>query len=1073
MQRVRVLVVTALLMLSQTVTFAQKTSQDEASRQRFRQALDLYQKEKYASAQNLFDQLTAAVQSKASASQDVTMTEDARFYAAVCAEKLGNRDADFRLEEFLRLHPQSKHVGMANFYLGNYHYSVGDYKKALKYYKKVPAVEVDFGHRSEYNFKVGYCHFVDEDYNEAKKCFGQEINGKSKYTNASLYYYAHLQYMEGKYDLALRNFNKLQGDKKFAKIVPSYTARIYYYLGKNDELLQMAPTLLLEEDVFKKNEIRQMVAEVYFNRGEYKNALDYYREAMTSNDPAPATEQALPAEEQALPAENLSGKGKKKKKGQPQLSVQACTPQDSYYQIGYCYYMLHEYDSAQYYLSKKTACTDSVAQHSLYVLGDVFIHLGRKADARSMFQQAAAMDFDAKVKEDALFQYAKLSYELNSNPYNESIRSLEDYLVKYPRTPHKAEVQEMLTSLYFTTRNYKDALTLIEKIPDRSPALNQAYQRIVINRGIEVFNTGNMKSAAAYFQKAAQINALPKYTSDAYYLLAESRYRLGDYEAAGKTLDRFMVSTNATNSPYYRQALYTHGYLCLKRENTADAIDDFKMLQRLGVADEHQRNDVDNRLGDCYYLQSNYNEAMKYYDRVINAADPDADYSTYQKAMSYGALGKYHEKLSFLNQIFERFPSSSLASKALFEVGQTYLVCDNNEMALTYFNKFLKEYPQSSLVKTALLNMGLIYYNTDRNNDALEVFDRLLTHYAGTDEARDALSTVKNIYVSQNRVDEYFSYVKRTTKTTVSTVEQDSTTYLSAENLYMSGDCESSVRGFESYLEKFPEGLFHLQAHYYAADCLFRNGQNERALPHFEAVAAAGKNNYTERSLHNAANIAFNLGNFTKSIDLYSQMVAMAESDNVRLSGRVGILRSWNRLGDRDSIIASAGALLAEQKVTPELRDEALIAMARTYFADSATYTQADSLYDLLRSSTNGEYSGEAAYRIAEMRFFQHDYAGAERAIETIIADPASDYYLAKSFILWADIFYARGNKMQAKQTLQSIIDNYEGDDLVQLALAKRNAILQEEGALQPPEEEEIIIELDGVNENDNDNENK
>lgn len=1054
MQRIRVLIVTALLLLSQATAFAQKTSQDEASRQRFRQAQDLYQKEKYASAQNLFDQLAAQAEAG-------TMTEDARYYAAVCAEKLGNRDADFRLEEFLRLHPQSKHVGMANFYLGNYHYSVGDYKKALKYYKKVPVAEVDYGHRSEYNFKVGYCHFAAEDYGEAKKCFGQEINGKSKYTNAALYYYAHLQYMEGKYDLALRNFNKLQGDKKFAKIVPSYIARIYYYLGKNDELLQMAPTLLLEEDVFKKNEIRQMVAEVYFNRGEYKNALDYYRAAMTSTD-----DQA-PAPNEAAAPEMARKKGKK---GQPQLAVQACTPQDSYYQIGYCYYMLHEYDSAQYYLSKKTSCTDSVAQHSLYVLGDVFIHLGRKADARSMFQQAAAMDFDAKVKEDALFQYAKLSYELNSNPYNESIRSLEEYLVKYPRTAHKAEVQEMLTSLYFTTRNYKDALTLIEKIPDRSPALNQAYQRIVINRGIEVFNTGNMKSAAAYFQKASQINALPKYTTDAYYLLAESRYRLGDIEAAGKTLDRFMVSTNATSSPYYIQALYTHGYLCMKRDNVTDAVDDFKMFQRLatGKVDEHQTNDVDNRLGDCYYLQSEYNEAMKYYDRVINAADRDADYATYQKAMAYGAMGKYHEKLSFLNQIFEKYSQSALAPKALFEVGQTYLVCDNNEMALLYFNNFLKQYPQSTLVKTALLNMGLIYYNTDRNNEALEVFDRLLTHYAGTDEARDALSTVKNIYVSQNRVDEYFSYVKRTTKTSVSTVEQDSTTYLSAENLYMSGDCESSVRGFESYLEKFPEGLFHLQAHYYAADCLFRNGQNERALPHFEAVAAAGKNNYTERSLHNAANIAYSLGNFTKAIDLYSQMVQMAESDNVRLSGRVGLLRCWNRLGDRDSVIASAQALIGESKVTSELRDEALVSMARTYYADSNTYRQADSLYDLLRTSSNGEYSGEAAYRIAEMRFFQHDYAGAERAIETIIADPASDYYLAKSFILWADIFYARGNKMQAKQTLQSIIDNYDGDDLVQLALEKRNAILQEEGALQPPEEEEVIIELDNENVNEN-----
>ena len=494
MQRIKFLLVIAVVLWTAQPVFAQKSSSDEAVRRLYRQAVDLYQKEKYASAQSLFDKLSADA-----AAVDAEMASEACFFGAVCAEKLGNRDADFRLTEFLRLYPQNKHTNMANFYLGNYHYAAGDYAKALKYYKKVPAREVEYGHRSEYNFKVGYCYFVDEDYGEAKKYFSQDINGRTKYTNASLYYYAHLQYMEGKYDLALRNFEKLQSDNKFAKIVPSYIARIYYYLGKNDELLQMAPTLLLEEDVFKKNEIRQMVAEVYFNRGEYKNALDYYTAAMRNRD-----------KEETAPVPDVAPAAKGKK-----VQPVACTPQDSYYQIGYCHYMLHQYDSAQFYLSKKTACDDSVAQNALYVLGDVDIKLGRKNEARSMFLQASRMDYDPKIKEDALFNYAKLSYELNANPYNESIRSFEDYLIKYPKSRHKGEVQEILSSLYFTTRNYKDALTLIEKIQDRSPLMNQAYQRIVINRGIEVFNTGNMKTAASYFQKAAKINAVPKYTTDA------------------------------------------------------------------------------------------------------------------------------------------------------------------------------------------------------------------------------------------------------------------------------------------------------------------------------------------------------------------------------------------------------------------------------------------------------------------------------------------------------------------------------------------------------------------------------
>ena len=77
-------------------------------------------------------------------------------------------------------------------------------------------------------------------------------------------------------------------------------------------------------------------------------------------------------------------------------------------------------------------------------------------------------------------------------------------------------------------------------------------------------------------------------------------------------------------------------------------------------------------------------------------------------------------------------------------------------------------------------------------------------------------------------------------------------------------------------------------------------------------------------------------------------------------------------------------------------------------------------------ASSNGEYMGEASYRRAAIRFEMHDLDGAEKIIETVVNNPGSDYWLAKSFILWADIFHQRDNDVQARQTLQSIIDNYE-----------------------------------------------
>ena len=262
--------------------WAQKTTADERRRELYREAMDLYGKQKYAAAQRIFDEIASGAQART----DLTMA-DACYFAGVCSEKLDNNDASYRLEEFLRIYPQSGRCNMARFYLGNFYYARADYEKALDWYRQVNAKEVEYNHRSEYNFKMGYCYFQKEDYKHASELFAQQVSGQSKYRNSSLYYYAHIQYMEGRYELALRNFLELESDSKFAKITPSYIARIYYYLGREDDLLQMAPSLLGDRDAFRRYEIHQMVGEIFFNRGEYAKALEHYRsvELLAKNEP--------------------------------------------------------------------------------------------------------------------------------------------------------------------------------------------------------------------------------------------------------------------------------------------------------------------------------------------------------------------------------------------------------------------------------------------------------------------------------------------------------------------------------------------------------------------------------------------------------------------------------------------------------------------------------------------------------------------------------------------------------------------------------------------------------------------
>ena len=1017
----------AMLLLPMAVG-AQRETGDERTTGLFRHAMDLYQKQKYAAAQQIFDQVAAL---GATADGQWLTVSDACYYAGVCSEKLDNDDAYYRLEEFLRLYPQSARQEMARFYLGNFYYARGDYERALEYYKTVDAKEVEYDHRSEYNFKKGYCYFQKGDTKKASELFAQQVGGKSKYSTSSLYYYAHIQYMDGQYDLALKNFRELQGDKKFAKIAPSYIARIYYYLGKDDELLRMAPELLKDKDAFKRSEIEQMVGEVYFNRGEYKLALEHYAAA---------------------------------RREQKQEQQTSCTPQDNDYQVGYCHYMLGRYDSAAVYLSRKMQCSDSVAQNALYTLGDCYVRMGRKMDARSVFQMASKMDYNKQIKEDALFNYAKLSCELNQDAMGGSIKSFENYLKKYPKGRHKTEAEEILTELYCSTNNYKEAIRLLEQVPQRNAALEQAYQRALLNRGIELCNSGKEEDGVKMYEKAVKVNAVPRITADANYLVGEWQYRNGQISAAEKSLNKLLLSSYGSTSAYANQARYTYAYVLMRQKRYDEALETLGELdKRIAKAEDKtsvmMRNDIHNRMGDCLYVNSRFVESIVQYDKVIDAKGKDADYATYQKALAYGAQGKNSDKLTYLNYIFERYDNSPLKSKAMLEIANTYMMCDNNEMAMTYYNNFIKQYPQSVYVKTALLNQGLIYYNTERADKALETFDRLLTQYPGTDEARDALGTVKNIYIEQNRVDEYFSYVKRTTKVTVSTVEQDSTTFLAVEGRYQEGDFENAAAGLENYLNKFPNGLFTVKAHYLLADSYFRQGQNEKALPHYVAVASTGTNQYSERSLYNAANIAYSLGDYNQAATLYQRLMENAESDNSLLQGEIGGLRCAVALKSHSGVMEAGQRLVNERKATTELKEEAWLAMARSCF-NNGDADGAYANYGNLTRSANGEYNGEARCRQAEILIQSGKLKQAEKMIESIVSDASSDYWLAYSFILWADVYYANGNTIQAKQTLQSVMDNYDGEDLVGVARGKYEAIVAAEQPAEQPEEEEIVIEL-------------
>ncbi|MDX2415587.1 MAG: hypothetical protein QNK33_10385, partial [Bacteroidales bacterium] len=72
----------------------------------------------------------------------------------------------------------------------------------------------------------------------------------------------------------------------------------------------------------------------------------------------------------------------------------------------------------------------------------------------------------------------------------------------------------------------------------------------------------------------------------------------------------------------------------------------------------------------------------------------------------------------------------------------------------------------------------------------------------------------------------------------------------------------------------------------------------------------------------------------------------------------------------------------------------------------------------------------ESKYRVAEILFTKGDIESSEKLVyEFIDQNTPHQYWMARMFILLADISLKQNDEFQARATLQSLADYYQADD--------------------------------------------
>jgi TolA-binding protein len=121
---------------------------------------------------------------------------------------------------------------------------------------------------------------------------------------------------------------------------------------------------------------------------------------------------------------------------------------------------------------------------------------------------------------------------------------------------------------------------------------------------------------------------------------------------------------------------------------------------------------------------------------------------------------------------------------------------------------------------------------------------------------------------------------------------------------------------------------------------------------------------------------------------------------------------------------------------------------------DEKRYTEAEREFTITTNLSTGEPGAEALFNKALIVYRQNRLEEAENLIYELPEKyPSFDYWIAKGFILLADIYIGRDNIFQAEQTLVSVIENYKGEDLKKIAEGKLERLRASQ--IEVPEEEE------------------
>lgn len=992
---------------------AQNSNYDRSVETLYNEGIEYLIKSNYSAARNRFEEYVKI------APNTSVNSINAEYYKAFAALNLYHNDGEYLISTFIAKHPNHPKSLEANYELGKFYYAENNTTKAIKYLSEAEANYVGSNEKTtEIKFKLGYSLFSKRKFDEALMRFDAVKYIRGEYFAAANYYAGYVEFEQQKFDKALTDLKNAGKSEAYRHIVPYMISAIYYNKKDFALLLKYAEPLLQKDEMLaNSNDILLLVADANYHLEQFDKASSYYSQYL-----------------------------KQVNSNQIDVPLQ--------YRIGYVAYINKDYDLAIDFF-KKVASVDEgdLGFYASYYLGVLYVQSNNKMFAITAFDKARKLESDRNVMEESLFQFAKLSYDLNRS--DEAIKGFKEYITMFNGGVYIDVVDELLSEVYFHTNNYDEALDYIKTINKRSTRVNEVYQKASFYKGVSEFNKSNYAQASNYFKQATTVSSDDNFTIKAHYWLAET-YAIGNrYEEALTHYQKVIWNATDENRTEKNKARYGLGYLYYNTKDYKSALESFNIYINTNNPELNKRmyNDALIRLADCYYVIKQYSIAIEKYKESIALSKTDNDYAELNLGIIYGIDGQYDNAIKFFNSVIDNYPNSKYNDDAIYYKAQLLFENGEFEKAINNFSLLISK-RRGRFTPNAYLKRATAYYNVRQYDNSIKDYKKLISEFSSHKVAQQSLIPLQEVLSIQNRSSEFERYLSMFKQANPNNTSTERIEYEAAKTLYFNQNYELAKDKLLSFTEDYPESALLLEAHFYLGEANNQLGDTEEALKHYSMILE--NKNYTQynRVVGRMAKIEQQQQRYDNAMYYYTTLLSSANNKKEQNNSLIGMMECSYYLTAFDSCRQYAERLLALGTANASDQNKASLYLGKSAMATGEFQTAKDDFLQTVNTAKD-VYGAEAQYLIGEIYYLEKSY---DKSIEALVELNNSfysyEYWLGKGFLLIVDNYIATEEYFQAKGTLSSIIEGFPLEEIVEIAKTKLLDI-------EKLEQKEFTVELD------------